>query len=217
MKFLDVPKSGSIAGQTFSRNRNGQYVRTRAMPTQPRTTQQLLVRTNLSLFARLWGGLGEGTQSAWISAAALIPKIDSLGQTYYLTGFQYYVGVNTWLALIALTPVTSPPAPPVPIIGTAVVGTVVKATPAFPFVVTTYTGKLYMYASPPQHVGVNFMGDYRFIGSSTITTGSADFGAAYNAKFPGWAAGQKIFFKVGPSQGDAFVPAPGGTGNIIST
>ena len=90
MKILTDPRSGSYQGITSSRNRYGQYVRTRAIPVQPRTTRQGQVRGVFGASATQWRGLTDAQRAAWANMAANYAYTDSLGQGYTLTGSQFY-------------------------------------------------------------------------------------------------------------------------------
>src|SRR5439155_109028 len=94
MKILDVPQSGSVAGVTSSRNRFGQYRRTRATPVNPNSTFQGAVRARLSVNSAAWRALTAAQRAGWNDLAASMTRTDSLGQTYSLTGFQSYCSVN---------------------------------------------------------------------------------------------------------------------------
>jgi hypothetical protein len=102
MKILTDPRSGSYQGITSSRNRYGQYVRTRAVPVQPRTVRQGQVRGGFGIFATQWRGLTYAARGEWSNMAQNYSYTDSLGQGYTMTGFQFYVSVNS-LALLATT------------------------------------------------------------------------------------------------------------------
>lgn len=92
MKILDVPQSGSVAGVTSSHNRFGQYRRTKAMPTQPRTSKQQLIRSGLIIGSSGWRYLTDAQRTAWADYAAQIQRSDSLGSGYQPTGASLYAG-----------------------------------------------------------------------------------------------------------------------------
>src|SRR5206468_836067 len=97
MKILDVPQSGSQAGTTSSRNRYGQYRRSRATPVNVNSTAQQAARNRLSAESEAWRGLTDIQREAWNSFADEHPQTDSLGQVVTLTGHQMFVGVNSAL------------------------------------------------------------------------------------------------------------------------
>lgn len=90
MKILDVPQSGSVAGVTASRNRFGQYRRTRAIPVQPRSPKQTYVRGQLTIGSSAWRTLSDPSRTAWNDYAAQITRSDGLGSGYSPTGASLY-------------------------------------------------------------------------------------------------------------------------------
>src|SRR5437773_235439 len=94
MKLLDVPASGSLRGDTHSRNRFGQYVRTRAIPVNPNTSAQGAARARLALNSAAWRSLTAAQRAAWSDLGLSMSRTDSLGQTINLTGIQSYCSVN---------------------------------------------------------------------------------------------------------------------------
>lgn len=90
-----VGMSGSIAGNTFARNRSGNYVRARTKPVNPNSAQQGLVRTALSYLTELWAsGLTPAERISWATYAAAIAMKNRLGETIYLTGFNHFIRSN---------------------------------------------------------------------------------------------------------------------------
>ena len=66
--------TGSIAGNTFARNRSGAYVRSRTMPVNRKTSLQQAVRTALSALTIMWyDTLNAVQRTAWGTYAAAIP------------------------------------------------------------------------------------------------------------------------------------------------
>lgn len=91
MKQLIPPSSGSVAGETYSRNRFGQYIRKRSTPVNPSTAKQVARRAAVTAASVNWKGLTDAQRNAWKAWAENHPKVDTLGQTIYLTGFQWFV------------------------------------------------------------------------------------------------------------------------------
>jgi hypothetical protein len=98
MKFrsqLVTAASGSIGGQTFSRNRFGMYVRARSVPVNPSTPLQVTTRSNLNNMVNRWSTvLDDDTRLGWKAYAGAVPILDKLGQTQYLTGQQWFLKCN---------------------------------------------------------------------------------------------------------------------------
>jgi hypothetical protein len=107
MKILTAPQSGSQAGTTASRNRFGQYLRTRAIPVQPRTPKQTFVRSLFTAGSSNWRALNGTNQQLWNDYAAQLSYSDRLGSSYSPTGAELFTGsvVSNGVA----TPPTVPP------------------------------------------------------------------------------------------------------------
>lgn len=195
MKILDVPQSGSIAGSTSSRNRFGQYRRTRATPVNPNTSAQSAARTRLADNSANWRGITDAQRMGWGSLGAMIQRQDSLGQTYTLTGFQAYVSVNNTLMASGDAPVDDAPALDTPaVIATAAI---TLSDVAFSIAYTpTPLGageKLFIFASPQRSAGRTFENDYRLITVTAAAAASpANILADYTAKFGVPVTGNKV-------------------------
>lgn len=98
MLFLDVPQSGSIAGTTSSRNRFGQYKRTRAIPVQPRTPKQTSNRALLILGSSSWKTLSDTDRTGWNDYAQQITRSGRMGSGYSPTGAMLYAGATVMAA-----------------------------------------------------------------------------------------------------------------------
>ena len=199
MKILDVPQSGSVGGRTSSRNRSGQYVRTRAMPTQPRTSSQINARARLTTCAAAWRGLTASQMASWAAFATSFTVVNSLGTSINLTGTQCFVKVNCVNLLLSRAIVLVPPALPSFVACTVTALAVVSGTPAYTLTgVTCAAGTTHMYfASPATSPGVTFNGKYSYIGgNATYTAGTFAGETMYAAKFGVPIAGKKYFLKV---------------------
>lgn len=197
MKFLGPPSSGSYQGSTWSRNRNGQYVRSRAVPVQPRTNFQLVARARLAARSASFRGLDDYQRLGWGSLGALISRTDSLGQAYTLTGAQASVSVNSVLTAYAQAavddaPLLATPAPPATLVLTATAG-----TPAFTVATTGESSDFIgIYASAPQSAGRTFTGPRRLISTSAAGASPYNILTAYKNRFGNLVAGQKITVEV---------------------
>lgn len=86
--------SGSVAGNTFSHNRFGAYIRARSIPIGSSSTAAQNARAYLSTASAAWGALTEAQQKTWISWAQNNPIVDSLGEKRILTGQMAYVQIQ---------------------------------------------------------------------------------------------------------------------------
>lgn len=90
-----VQMSGSIAGDTFARNRYGNYVRARTKPINPNTNRQVEVRAALSLLTEHWADILTANQrEAWGDYAAAVAMKNRLGESIKLSGFNHFIRSN---------------------------------------------------------------------------------------------------------------------------
>ena len=106
------PTSGSIGSQTYLIGRNGQIVRTRAIPANPKTPAQQTARADFTTASKRWDSLTDDQRAAWRTAASDVMSKTRLGMNGKLTGNQYYVQVNAALAALGAPSVNVPPAAP---------------------------------------------------------------------------------------------------------
>lgn len=203
MKILDVPQSGSVAGVTSSRNRYGQYRRTRAIPVNPNSQAQQLVRGRLNELSTQWRSLEQAIRDSWTSAAQSFPRTDSLGQTYYLTGAQLFISMNllnmaSGQATITAPPVSNPDFSPN--ILTSLVAEVAAGAwdnLTLVNVANNNDNQYLVLASAPISAGRSQPGELKQIKAyAGAMTTPLDLSAFYEAVFGVPAVGQKIFIAV---------------------
>lgn len=198
MKILDVPQSGSVAGVTSSRNRFGQYRRTRAIPVNPNTTKQGTVRNRLAVNAQSWRALTAAQRAAWNDLGSSMTRTDSLGQTQTLSGFQAYCSVNN-NNLAAGNAVISD-APALSLVDGLTTATVTLTAASFSVAYTVTplpTGaRLFVYCSPQRSAGRGYESDMRLVHVSAAAAASpANLLADYTARFGVPIVGQRIFMR----------------------
>lgn len=90
-----VAARGSIAGNTFSRNHYGAFVRARVTPVNPKTARQVQVRAAIAFLAAMWADtLTDVQRIAWNLYGSSVAVLDSLGATMYLTGYNHFIRSN---------------------------------------------------------------------------------------------------------------------------
>jgi hypothetical protein len=199
MKILDVPQSGSVGGVTSSRNRFGQYKRARAIPVNPRSAAQGLVRSRMSANAALWRTLTGAQRAGWNDLGLSMVRSDALGQSYTLTGFQAFCSVNNTLASSGAAGVLAPPALTTPTGLLTGVLTATAATLSFAYTTTPLGAgvKAQVFASPQRSAGRAFEGDFRDLQTTLAAAASpVDLFAAYSSKFGAPVVGNRIFVSV---------------------
>jgi hypothetical protein len=96
--------SGSVGGVTFSRNRGGAYMRTRAIPVDPGTSEQSRVRAATAQCATRWQTqLTTAQREAWDTYALNVPLPNALGQPRNVGGIGMYIRSNVPRILLQVT------------------------------------------------------------------------------------------------------------------
>lgn len=224
MKFqsqIIASGSGSIGGCTYSRNRWGQYVRRRAMPVFPATSFQATITNAMASLLPLWRSQGTLVQEGWNSYALTCPRTDALGSTYYLTGQGMFIACNT--LRIQLGAAVSALVPGIAGIGLMTVPGITSLTATTRVAIITFlntdnwangtAGRLAVYSSRPQSLGVNFFkGPFRLAG--TINGAGTPPTSPQNVTTPfQLSAGQRVFFRFRATDQiarltNAAIPAP---------
>lgn len=217
MKYLGVPSSGSEAGTTASRNRFGQYFRTRAIPVQPSSPQQLVQRARMTTNAAAWRALTDTQRAGWESLGAGITRTDSLGQTYTFNGFMAYCSINNNKlnagdAVVADAPAIVTPAS----ILTATI-TLTAAAMSIAYTATPLAAgvRLFSFISPQKSAGRAFNGDYRLIAVSAAAAASpANVYAAYILRLGVPVVGNRVFFMLQTYQA-GFIGSPFAVSQVV--
>ena len=174
MKYLGNPQSGSQANTTASRNRFGQYFRTRAIPVNPGSTFQAATRARMSVNAIGYRALTDAQRAGWEALALLMQRTDSLGQAYVMNGFSAYCSVNNNRLAAGDAIVSDAPALTAP--QNIVTATVTLTAAAFSIAYTATplatATRLMVYCSPQRTAGRSYESDYRLISVSTAALAS---------------------------------------------
>jgi hypothetical protein len=88
--------SGKLGALVASRNRGGQYLRSRVTPVNPSTTFQQAVRNALRSLVSLWTStLTDEQRNGWETYGSNVTVTDSLGDARTRTGQNWFIGNNT--------------------------------------------------------------------------------------------------------------------------
>lgn len=112
---------GSIAGNTFQRNTSGEIVRNRASRAKATTPLMSTIQARTFYLLSTWGSLTASQQLAWNTFAGLHPRTNFFGQEKTLSGFNFYVAINSGLILQGFDITDTPPAFTLPAALTAIV------------------------------------------------------------------------------------------------
>jgi len=105
-----VQISGSIAGDVHARNRFGNYIRPRTIPTNPNTALQQSTRAALAALTERWSEtLTAAQRTAWNLYGTSVAMTNRLGETIYLTGFNHYIRSNLFLQRYGITVIDAGP------------------------------------------------------------------------------------------------------------
>ena len=197
MKIIDVPQSGKCGLTVTYPSRFGLTRRAWVVPANPKTAEQLAVRSSLALRAAEWDALTEAQQDAWIALAATVQTKSKLGQSGPMTGLQLYVMQNANLAQVGEPTVNSPN--PKPTFDPNVVSALTIANVSNVISIKlTCSGSSDAFnlvsAAAPQKSGtrravaINYLGEL-----PEVVAGKADITALYTAKYGVPSVGNRIF------------------------
>ena len=102
---------GTIGGITYSANRASPYAKAWAPATNPRSQPQAQARIALAQASQTWPYQSSAHQAEWNAFAAdpAQEQTNSLGEAYYLSGFQWYAKCNARLSRLVAPQVTLAP------------------------------------------------------------------------------------------------------------
>ena len=199
MKIIDIPRSGSYQAITSSRNRYGQYVRVRAIPCQPQSSYQGAVRTRLSGNAAAWRTLTASQRAGWADLGTSMIRVDSLGQSNALTGFQAYCSVNIENLAAGNSVVSDAPTFQTPSSITTLTITLTAASFSLAYTPTPLGAgeRMFTFVSMQRSAGRSFEGDLRLLAVSAAAAASpADVFSAYQSRFGTPIVGRRVFVRV---------------------
>jgi len=113
IKFGAIVTDGrnKIGGHVASKNKAGNYLKTKSSPANPNTAFQSAVRSNFGSLAQSWRGLTMEQRTTWINGAPSFPYTDIFGDTKQLSGFGLYMQLNSNLNSVGATLLTVCPSP----------------------------------------------------------------------------------------------------------
>ena len=102
---------GTIAGITYSANGTGTYAKAWAPPVNPKSPKQTTERGFLSQMPSLWNALTPVQQTAWdtFSGNPAQELFNSLGESYFASGWNWFCKCNVRLIRVGRTPLQPVP------------------------------------------------------------------------------------------------------------
>lgn len=210
--------SGSIGGITYSHNAGGMYARGRAIPTDPASTRQQIMRMYMDSAVTYWTEtLTEAERESWRVYAANTPVLNVFGDMIHLSGQQHWVrsGVAWLLAGKDLADIST--APTVYNTGDpGALATLTVSTGPSSFILSIGgtpgfaaddDGGIFGFLSNPQNPSINFYkAPFRFSNFTSGNSGTPITTATFlgsTADPPiSWASGEKMFCRARALYGD---------------
>jgi len=180
---------GKLAGSVYSRNKGGEYVKTKVTPLNPKTTYQSQQRANVSDLAKYYGTtLTDDQRTAWTNFGKSTNAKSVYGNGLILSGIAVFQKLNLIVLAAGGTLIDTPPIGlNVPSITTASLDVAITI-PTFkltftPTPLVTPQG-LYLWATPALSAGIsNFGTALRYIGFTDAATSPLSIGTLWSARF----------------------------------
>jgi hypothetical protein len=112
MKVVSNFQSGRLGDVVYVNGRYGLHARRHVIPRNPRTPAQQRIRSNFGAVSSRWRGLTPEQRAAWSLAAAGTCARSSNGRKVPLSGYSFFVSVDTKRANLNLPQFNLPPAEP---------------------------------------------------------------------------------------------------------
>jgi len=218
LKFGMIVTDGrnKLGGHVLSKNRGGNYARTKVTPVNPQTTYQAAVRQAFTSFSQGWRGLTAAQRLAWNSAVTNFQRTNIFGDLKSPSGFNLFQRLNNVLQSIGINSLSLPPLPSsvADIYATGVTATIGSPSLSLSLNDDVPSGtSIKIFATPPLSPGKSFVkNQYRFIGAKAFGAESpVDILSLYIAKFGSLGEiGQQIWIKskaVNENTGQVGTPA----------
>jgi hypothetical protein len=196
---LGVPQSGKVGTTVNVATRYGQIQRQYVVPKDPKTPDQIRIRSNLGQIAARWRKLEEAQRQAWMLDGQNSETRHRLGRSTALTGCQFFLKINCTRAALGLPQFVTPP--PLPLFGANPVGDLIAAISS-----GTITLKLNVSSPPAQYTvvcgaapcsaGKSSTQHYKILGFlPDPVDGWSDITALYVAKFGRILPRSRIFIR----------------------
>jgi len=141
--------SGSVAGNTFSHNRYGMYIRDRVVPVKVTSEAAINAKARLAHLSQAWQGLTAAQRLEWGVYAANNPITDVLGDKQVLTGHTAYQQINNLLYWMGSSVLSQPPvgAPPAALTSLSLTADIGAGDVAITFTPTPSTDGVLLWAA----------------------------------------------------------------------
>ena len=199
MKVISNPQSGQIGAVVYVNSRYGQLARQYVHPRNPRTPEQQRNRGNFGAVSSRWRALTPDQRAAWCMAAANKFIVTHSGRQVALSGYSYFVSVNTRRAELSLPLFDLPPAEatfspnPVAELVVANTGGAITLKLPVPSLPAQYT---LVQGAAPVSTGIRCVQHFPFLGLlPPPTNGWSDITELYVARYGVPPVGKVIFIR----------------------
>lgn len=103
--------SGKVGGQTFGVGRSGQYLKNTGSYINKQTPLRRLQNSRISYLTGIWRTLNQNDRNAWNNVATNFPKVNRVGDSRILSGFNLFVQFNANRIMHGLQVNNNAPAP----------------------------------------------------------------------------------------------------------
>ena len=191
---------GKLGGQVFSKNKSGNYVRTKTTPTNPQTVYQSMARALFASISANWSGLSDAVRASFDAAVPDWKRTNIFGDLTELTGKALFQRLNNQAQSAGLPAVLTVPTKitmPDAIVTDGVIdisSTDITLTDAY----ATAGINVVIMATPPLTQGTKFVKN-RLRQIYSVDAGSyvaADAYAAYVEKFGAPTAGDNVYLGI---------------------
>ena len=197
--------TGSHAGNTFSNNKAGAYIKQKPRGTNPQSELQLVRRTTLGQLSKYWANtLSDSQRTAWATFATTYPVISRTGSTIYLSGQQMFCKLNSQLLDSSLSISNTPPSSTAVGTPTGLGVAAVSGSPGTLTVTPTVASAgasdhVWVWISPPLSPGRSFVSSQmRRLAGQINTSGATVVTSDYLLQYglTPTAAGQRIITRI---------------------
>lgn len=190
--------SGSLGGIVASRNKGGQYLRQRAVPTTSTTPAALQAKAFLASASAAWTALTQTQRDSWTRFGGIRSNTNRLGQQKILAGIAAHNAIYTRMSRAGLTPLTEPPIGTDPdalasATGTYDIGTG-TSTIAYTPTPLGADDALWVEAAVVDSPGIEYVANVQRLVAITAAAAASpyDYQAAVEAVFGPLVVGQKV-------------------------
>ncbi len=192
---------GAVGGSVLLKGRGGNVFRTTSVKTNKVYPNGVFIRGTFAGIASRWRSLTVAQQTAWNNAAPQSPVYDVFGDVKALSGFNYFMHINSYYFSFNVTFLLLPPGIIVfPTVGSMAV-VLNKTGSSFTLTPTLYgpTSGItwFVYMSYQMSPGAsNASAKYRFVTSFSATGASGNIFSAYTTAYPSPSVGQRICIRM---------------------